>query len=137
MFDGDVSLSRSRFTDVDPSGRRIPGSVESVVSLGGTVDSPGGVFGSLRLRYFGPRPLAEDDSVRSTSTALFNFEGGYRISKRMRIAFEVFNLLDAKASDIDYYYQSRLGGEPAGGLTDIHTHPTIPRTLRVSFIVGR
>jgi len=137
VFDADVSLSRSRFTDFDPSGHRIPGSLESVVSLGGTVDSLGGVFGSLRLRYFGPRPLVEDDSVRSKSTALFNVEGGYRINRRVRIAFEVFNLLDAKASDIDYYYPSRLGGEPAGGLNDIHTHPTIPRTLRVNFIVGR
>ena len=49
----------------------------------------------------------------------------------------MFNLLDAKASDIDYDYPSRLGGEPAGGLNDIHIHPTIPRTLRVNFIVGR
>ena len=55
----------------------------------------------------------------------------------MRIAFDVFNLLDANASDIDYYYASRLGGEPEGGLNDVHTHPTIPRTLRVNFIVGR
>jgi hypothetical protein len=25
----------------------------------------------------------------------------------------------------------------AGGLNDIHLHPTIPRTFRVNFIVGR
>jgi hypothetical protein len=48
----------------------------------------------------------------------------------------VFNLLDSKASDIDYYYRSRPRGEPAGGFNDIHTHPAIPRTLRVNFIVG-
>jgi hypothetical protein len=107
------------------------------VSLGATVDSLNGVFGSLRLRSFGPRPLLEDDSVRSKSTSLVSFEGGYRISRRLRVAVEMFNVLDAKASDIDYYYPSRLPGEPSGGVYDTHTHPTIPRTLRVNFIVGR
>jgi len=137
VFDGDLALSRSRFTDEDGAGAHIPGSLEEVVSLGATVDSLRGAFGSVRLRYFGPRPLVEDDTVRSQSSALVNFEGGYKIGKGLRVAVEVFNLLDAKASDIDYYYRSRLRGEPAGGFNDIHTHPAIPRTLRVNFIVGR
>jgi hypothetical protein len=137
VFDGDVSLSRSQFTDDHPAGNRIPGSVGGVVSIGATVDSVRNVFGSLRLRYFGARPLIEDDSVRSKATALVNFEGGYRFGPRARIAVEVFNLLDSKASDIDYYYRSRLRGEPAGGVDDVHMHPVIPRTLRVNFIVGR
>ena len=55
-FDGDVSVSRAHFTDVDPVGDHIPGSVETVVSAGATVDSLHHVFGSVRLRYFGPRP---------------------------------------------------------------------------------
>ena len=42
----------------------------------------------------------------------------------------VFNVLDARASDIDYFYTSRLPGEPADGIDDIHTHPTAPRTVR-------
>jgi outer membrane receptor protein involved in Fe transport len=137
VFDGDVALSRSRFTDDDGAGARIPGSLEHVVSFGATVDSLRGAFGSGRFRYFGPRPLVEDDSVRSKATALVNLEGGYRINKRVRIAVEVFNLLDSKASDVDYYYLSRLHGEPAGGLNGIHLHPTIPRTFRVNFVVGR
>jgi hypothetical protein len=45
---------------------------------------------------------------------------------------DAFNLLNAAASDIDYYYTSRLPGEPSEGLDDIHTHPTIPRTARIS-----
>ncbi len=40
------------------------------------------------------------------------------------------------ASDIDYYYVSRLPGEPAAGMADIHTHPTLPRTARVSLHLG-
>ena len=87
-------------------------------------------------RYFGPRALIEDDSIRSRATSLINLEGGYKITRRLKIAVDVFNLLDAKDSDIDYYYTSRLFNEPAGGVTDIHLHPTLPRTARVNLIVG-
>ena len=34
-------------------------------------------------------------------------------------------------SDIDYYYVSRLAGEPVEGVDDIHTHPVQPRTARI------
>jgi hypothetical protein len=34
-------------------------------------------------------------------------------------------------SDIDYFYASRLPGEPADGVEDIHTHPALPRSARI------
>ena len=43
--------------------------------------------------------------------------------------FDVFNLLDSQDSDIDYY-TSRLPGEPAEGVNDVHSHQTEPRELR-------
>lgn len=43
---------------------------------------------------------------------------------------EGFNLFDAKVSDIDYYYASRLADEP-GAIEDIHLHPALPFTVRV------
>jgi outer membrane receptor protein involved in Fe transport len=90
--------------------------------------------GALRyfVHYFGPCPLVEDAAVNSQPTALVNIEGGYRFSKRARLAVEVFNLLDTAASDMDYYYVSRLSGEPRGGVADVHFHPTVPRTARVN-----
>ena len=39
---------------------------------------------------------------------------------------------DARTSDIDYYYVSRLPGEPLAGIADIHTHPSEPRAFRIS-----
>ena len=65
-FDADLAWSRARFTDADPAGDRIPGAVERVASAGVTIDSGRLAFGSLRLRYFGPRNLVEDGSVRSS-----------------------------------------------------------------------
>jgi hypothetical protein len=39
-------------------------------------------------------------------------------------------------SDIDYFFASRLPGEPIGGVEDIHVHPAVPRTLRLSMVLG-
>ena len=129
-------MSRGRFTDEDPAGDHIPGSLERVVSLGATFDRLHGVFGSARLRYVGPRALIADASVRSKATTLVNLEAGDKTGKGVRLAFEVFNLLNAQASDIDYYDTSRLPGEPLGGIDDVHLHPAAPRTARVSLIGG-
>ena len=69
----------------------------------------------MRWRYFGPRALIEDDSVRSKATSLVNLEAGYKFTPHVRLALDVFNLFNAKHSDIDYFYTSRLPGEPPGG----------------------
>jgi hypothetical protein len=132
VVDGDVSVSRGHFTDVDPIGDKIPGSVENVVSAGVSIDSVRHVFATARLRYFGPRPLIENDSVRSKATSLVNVEAGYQMARNVRLSLDLFNLLDARDSDIDYYYASRLPGEPANGVSDVHFHPTLPRTARLN-----
>jgi hypothetical protein len=134
-FDADVARSRAQFTDHAPEGRYIPGAVDTVASLGVTVDPTRRVFGSLRLRYFGPRPLIEDNSVRSRDTSLVNGQVGYQLRRGVRIAVDLFNLLNATASDVDYYYTSRLPGEPLEGVDDLHTHPALPRTVRVGLLL--
>ena len=42
------------------------------------------------------------------------------------------NALDRANYDIAYAYASRLRGEPAAGVGDVHFHPAEPRTWRVS-----
>src|SRR5262249_57558512 len=80
-LDFDLSHSYARFTEDDPAGNYIPGSIETVITTGARVDLSNGLFGSLRLRYFGPRPLIEDNSVRSKATTLVNLEAGYYYKK--------------------------------------------------------
>jgi hypothetical protein len=128
-LDFDLSHSNAKFTEDDPAGDHIPGSIETVIATGARVDLPNGLFGSLRLRYFGPRPLIEDNSVRSKSTTLVNLEAGYTY-KRLRAQLDVLNLFDSKDHDIDYFYVSRLPGEPLDGVADVHFHPVEPRTVR-------
>ena len=129
-IDADVSFARARFKDFDPVGSRIPGAVEGVASIAVAVDR-GPYFGAIQYRYFGPRPLIEDNSVRSQSTATFNARAGYRIDKSTRIQLEGFNVTNRRSSAIDYFYPSRLQGE-ADAVSDTHFHPIEPRTFRVT-----
>ena len=136
VFDGDLSWSRARFTEFDPVGQYVPEAVGTVVSAGATIDGYHRTFGSLRWRYFGPRALIEDNSVQSKATSLVNLQSGFQLTKNVKLALDVFNVLNAADSDIDYFYTSRLPGEPLGGVDDIHTHPTLPRTARINLVIG-
>src|SRR5205807_5043743 len=127
-LDADLAFSQARFTDADSAGEHIPGAARAIVSAGAAVGHGQGVFGDLRVRYFGPRPLIENNTVRSDSTHIVNAQVGYRFAKGLRITLDVFNLFNSPASDIDYYYASRLPGEPLEGVPDVHTHP-LPPTL--------
>jgi hypothetical protein len=133
--EADISFSRAEFTDDDPVGNRIPGALDRVISGGLTVEPEKPLFGSIRLRHFGPRPLVEDASVSSESTTIWNGEVGYNLSPRARLVLEGFNLFDSKVSDIDYFYTSRLPGEPTAGVDDVHLHPSLPRTARLALRV--
>lgn len=101
-----------------------------------TVDDVGPFFGNLQIRYFGKRPLIEDNSVQSDHIVTLNGQIGYKISKNVRMTLQGFNLLNTHAHTIDYYYTSRLPGEPAAGVSDVHFHPIENRSLRVSWIAN-
>lgn len=133
--DVSAAYTHARFLEDDPEapGRFIPGAVEGVVSAGVNFQNVwGGWFGGARVRYFGPRPLIEDDSARSKSSVPVSARMGYKFANGLSIRLDGFNLLDAKASQIDYYYASRLPGEAPGGVDDIHFHPLEPRSYRLS-----
>ena len=136
-LDADLAFSKARFTDSGPD--HIPGAPEGVISAGAAIDDISGFLASLRAQWFGARPLAEDNSVRSSATTIVNARVGYKFKAKpvqnWRLLVDVFNVLDAKVSDIDYYYTSRTTpGGPA--LTEIHTHPHEPREVRVTLMMN-
>jgi outer membrane receptor protein involved in Fe transport len=132
-LDADVSFSHAEFRDDQFPGNHIPGSIESVVAAGATVQH-GNWFGGLRLRYFGPRPLEESNHERSGPTILLSASAGYRFNETWTLTAEAFNLLDRRDSEIDYSYASRLRDEPADlfGASDRHFHPVDPISFRVA-----
>ena len=140
LLDADLAFSRSRFTEPDPAdpalGNRIPGAIQTVASFGATVADFGPWFGQFQLRYFGPRALDDNNENRSKATTLAYLRAGYKVSHNVKVMVDVFNLFNRKGSDIDYYYASRLKGEPAEGVGDIHFHPVEPRSLRVSLVAN-
>ena len=135
-LDAGAGFTRARFSEVEAPGNYIPGAPVAVVSAGATVENLNRWYGALRWRYFGPRPLIEDNSVSSSATSLVNLRVGYAFDKRLRLQLDVFNLLDRKDHDIDYFYASRLAGEPAAGVNDVHFHPVEPRLLRASLVAN-
>jgi hypothetical protein len=135
-FDLDLAYTRARFTGFDPAGDRIPGAPAWIGSAAVTFGNETGWFGALKARYFGPRPLIEDDSVRSLASLIFNARAGYRFDSGMRLQLDVLNLFNAQTNQIEYYYLSRLPGEPIGGVADRHVHPAEPRAIRLT-LAGR
>lgn len=130
-LDGSAAFTRMRFHEVEPGEDRIPNAVGEVLAAGAAIDLPSGLSGALRVRHFGGADLIEDGSVRSQPTTLFNL-GAYWRWRSARLGVDVLNLFDARDSDISYFYASRLAGEPAQGVEDIHFHPVEPRQVRVS-----
>ncbi len=144
LVDLDLSASRAEFTDGDPKNRHIPGAIDRVASLGVTVKDLGPWSGTVHARYFGPRPLKEDNSQRSRSSVIFSARTSYQVDAKTSVNLDVFNLFNRKSNDIDYYYCSRLpGDDPASrcsdgttqGVQDIHFHPVEPRTARLALLM--
>ncbi|MGK5072338.1 TonB-dependent receptor [Janthinobacterium sp. ZB1P44] len=132
-LDLDLAYARARSRGSAPAGDFIPGAIEGVAQLAMTLTPPGRWSGSLRLRYFGPRPLIEDNSVRSAASVGLNGRIAYQVDKTWRVEMEGYNLANRRDSAIDYYYASRLPGE-AQPVDDIHFHPVESRSLRLTLV---
>jgi hypothetical protein len=134
--DVDYALAKARFTGSDPAGNHIPGAIQGVGKVAVAIDNIGPLFGSMQFRYFGKRPLTEDNSVHSDNTMTLNGQIGFKIDKKVRVILQGFNLLNTHGHAIDYFYTSRLPGEPAAGVDDKHFHPMETRSFRVSLIAN-
>lgn len=141
ILDADAAFSRARFRDHEDIGDYIPESIQTTASAGVSYNTGRWSVGA-RARYFGPRPLIENNSVRSASSFLVNLKVGYRVLKGVRIFAEVLNVFGKRVNDIDYYYASLLKGEMSplnadgspAGINDHHIHPAEPRTFRVGVL---
>jgi len=137
VFDADLAWSRARFTSRDPdpavTGDHIPGAIETAASASATLRDLGGWTASVYTRYFGPRPLVVDDSVRSSASTIFNAQAAYAITQWARLTLEIFNLLNVQVDDIAYFYKSRLPDEPVPR-ADVHFHPAESRSVRITTV---
>ena len=131
--DADLAFARARSRGAEAraaGAAYLPGAVEGVAQLALTVDKLGPWSGALRLRYFGPRPLTDDNSVRSRASQTLNGRIGYRFAGGLQLELEGFNLANRRAPAIEYYYASRLKGETQP-VDDVHFHPIESRSFRL------
>ena len=149
VFDGDFAYSQARF-DKDVydgtesvangnsttccTGRYIAGSPTMVIGSGLAINTNGNWSGGLQFRYYGERPLTNDNSIRSPATSLLNMRIGYRLTDTVSARLDIDNVLDSKAQDVSYYYVSRLPGEPSAGVADTHFHAAEPLGFRFSLV---
>lgn len=126
-IDGTFAANRARFRDA-PGANRIPLAIERAGEFGFAAVFDKFNF-SGRLRYLGPKPLIEDNSVRGDSTTVANFRSAWTPG-RFEIFAELLNAFDSKDKDIQYFYTSRLPGEPLAGVDDIHSRAVESRMVR-------
>lgn len=135
IIDSDLSFTRARFTDAGEEGDRIPGALERVITAGATWEPLAGVHAVARVRHFGASALIEDNSVRGTPTTLVNLSVGATF-RGTRLTFSLLNAANARSSDVQYFYTSRVTGEASSGVADVHLHPVEPRMMRVGLMRG-
>jgi hypothetical protein len=131
LLDADLAWTHARFDNGD----RIPNSVDAVASIAATVKDYGPWSASLQWRWLGAGALTEDNSVRSSPSSTVNL----RVSRALRdltglnaeLTLDVFNLLDAKVNDIQYYYEYQVAGQQDPQIGKI-VHPAEPRTARLT-----
>lgn len=122
------SVTRARFRGETED--RIPNAVPTVLAAGLKLEPFEGFTSNLILRHVGSAPLIEDGSVSSNATTTLNWGGFYEVG-RFRLGLEVLNLLNSRASDISYFFESQLESERQP-VADVHTHPMVPRQVRFS-----
>lgn len=131
-LDGVWTGSKAHYVGLPEGENHVPGALESAGELGISALFPEW-NAAVRLRYLGPHALIEDDSVRGESTLLVNLRAAWTPSRfgGWEIYGELLNALDSKAHDIDYFYETRLPGEPAEGIAGRNSRIVEPRQVRV------
>ncbi len=131
-LNANIALSKARYRDINPAGDHIPDAPSLVASAGVLVNNLGPWFGSLVYRNLGRHPLTEDESVQSAGYREINANIGYKITPKLSVQFDVFNLTNSHDDAADYYYSTRLQGEPAAGVDGLQIHPLEPRSARIA-----
>jgi outer membrane receptor protein involved in Fe transport len=170
-LEGDLAMTHARFRGEDTGqaavhaslagypasqigngpGNYIPGAPNMIASAGLTLGEKTGWFAGLRYRYFGPRPLTEDNAFVSPATGILNGRLGYRSASGWRVQLDGFNLFNSKSDQISYAYGSLLKSDslfalcfpatgaplaPAAvcqtGVMDRVLHPVEPLAIRLT-----
>jgi outer membrane cobalamin receptor len=129
--DSNFGWTTAHYADASALGDRIPGAIEKAANLAFVIKNNGPWSGSLGVRYIGGASITQDGSVRSTPSVTTNLHVANKVSSKLELSLDVFNLANRRNNDITYFYSSQVQGE-AAAVADTHLHPAEPRTLRLT-----
>ena len=93
-----------------------------------TVRLPWGLSSSFEMRYLGDRPADEERQFTARGYTLLNWTGRYRY-RNLEAFLSIENLANVHWREAQFAFTSRLPGEPAQGVADVHFTPGTPRSF--------
>jgi len=123
-WSGNVTLTDSAFDN----GQAIPLAPRMTARADLTARLPWGLSASAAMRYVSSRYADESRQQIARGYTLFDLSARYRY-KNLEAFLSVENLANAEWREAQFFFESRLPGEPAGGVPDIHYTPGNPRTF--------
>jgi len=121
---GDATVSRARFD----TGDEVPLAPRLTARGDVAVRFPWGLSASVGVRYLADRFATEDRQQTARGYTLVDFTARYRY--RMVEAFlSIENLANAEYREAQFFFTSRLRGEAAEGVDDIHFTPGAGRSF--------
>lgn len=121
-FSGDVTTSRATFD----TGAAVALAPRLTARGDLTARLPWGLSTSLGMRHLGDRYADEDRHHTARGYTLFDFTARYRY-KQLEAFVSIENLTNVDYREAQFLFTSRLAGEPAEGVQDIHYTAGTPR----------
>jgi len=123
-FSGDVTVAKAEFK----SGGAIPLAPLLTSRADLTARLPWGLSSSLAMRFLGDRYADEGRHQTARGYLLVDFTARYRY-RWLEAFVSIENVGNTDYREAQFFFTSRLAGEPAGGVPDIHYTPGNPRTV--------
>jgi outer membrane receptor protein involved in Fe transport len=123
-FSGDVTSSHAEFD----TGQAVALAPLVTARADLTARFPFGLATSFSMRYLGDRWADEDRTQKARGYLLFDLVARYRY-KWIEAFFSIENITNTEWREAQFFFTSRLAGEPAAGVPDIHYTAGNPRTF--------
>jgi outer membrane receptor protein involved in Fe transport len=124
VWSGNVTLTDSAFDN----GQAIPLAPRVTSRADLTARLPEGLSASASMRHVSDRYADESRRQTARGYILFDVSARYRY-KDLEAFLSIENLANSEWREAQFFFESRLPGEPASGVPDIHFTPGNPRTF--------
>jgi outer membrane receptor protein involved in Fe transport len=129
--DLDTSYTWAKFVK---SGEAVPLAPRFLAYGGFTARHPSGIEGRIQMRSVGDRWGDEQRVSTIHGYTIFDLLAKYKWD-RYEFLFSIINLANKKWRAAQFFHESRLPGEPPGGVNDIHFTPGEPLTIKAGMTV--